>query len=194
MRQPKPFFRKQTQTWYVPLGRRQINLVRDRKQAWQAYHELMSREAVVHEQPVTAAELCELYLEWCQQRRAAGTYEKIRRYLRSFIDEIGRRCPISKLRTFHDLAASHLNQLLLDCWKVVEDGGRADLTRPTVEACRSGPGCPALPRLELRRYHSPSRRQPSLHAHRRSACPGGPRGRSQRTVCRPPPVRHRPRN
>lgn len=101
MRQPKPFFRKQTQSWYVQLGRRQISLGRDCKQAWQAYHELMAREAAVHEHPVTVAELCELYLEWCQQRRDPGTYEKNRRYVRSFVDEIGRRFPISKLRPFH---------------------------------------------------------------------------------------------
>jgi hypothetical protein len=41
MRRPKPFFRKQTQTWYVQIGRRQINLGRDEKEAFKQYHALM---------------------------------------------------------------------------------------------------------------------------------------------------------
>lgn len=32
-RQPKPFFRKFTQSWYLQLGRNQINLGPDRKAA-----------------------------------------------------------------------------------------------------------------------------------------------------------------
>ena len=51
MRQPQPFFRTQTQTqtqsWYVQIGRRQINLGRDERQAWDEYHQLMTdRQAI----------------------------------------------------------------------------------------------------------------------------------------------------
>ena len=37
-RQPKPFFRKQTQSWYVQLGKRQIPLGKDEDEAWKQYH------------------------------------------------------------------------------------------------------------------------------------------------------------
>jgi integrase len=42
MRQPKPYFRKQTQTWYVQLGKVQHNLGRDEAKAYQRYYELLA--------------------------------------------------------------------------------------------------------------------------------------------------------
>ena len=102
MRQLKPFYRRQTRSWYVQIGRRQINnLGRDRKLAWRQDHELMAREQEIEKQAATVAELFDLYLDWCQQRRARGTYEKTRHYLRSFIDSVGKRLSVSLLRPFH---------------------------------------------------------------------------------------------
>ena len=43
MKQPKPFFRRFTQSWYVQIGNQQINLGRDRKLAWEKYHQLMAK-------------------------------------------------------------------------------------------------------------------------------------------------------
>jgi hypothetical protein len=42
MREPKPFFRKQTGTWYVQIGKKQHNLGRDEQVAKQKYHALMA--------------------------------------------------------------------------------------------------------------------------------------------------------
>jgi hypothetical protein len=42
MRQPKPFFRAQTQSWFVQFGKEQVPLGRDEKKAWDKYHDLMS--------------------------------------------------------------------------------------------------------------------------------------------------------
>jgi hypothetical protein len=41
MRRPKPFFRKFTSTWYVQIGKQQVNLGPDEKAAWSKYHQLM---------------------------------------------------------------------------------------------------------------------------------------------------------
>ena len=101
MKQPKPFFRKFTRTWYVQIGKRQINLGKDKKLAWDKYHELMAAKDSVDQQVATVAQLFEVYLEWCQKRRSKGTYENNRRYLRSFIACIGMRLAISKLRPMH---------------------------------------------------------------------------------------------
>ena len=76
MRQPAPFFRAQTQSWYVQIGKRQINLGRDKEQAWTEYHELMTDRQALALRPATVAELFDLYLDWCQKRRAEGTYDK----------------------------------------------------------------------------------------------------------------------
>ena len=101
MKQPKPFFRKFTGTWYVQIGKRQINLGRDKKAAWEKYHQLMADQDAVPEQLATVAQLFECYLEWCASRRSKGTYDNNRRYLRSFIACIGTKLPISKLRPLH---------------------------------------------------------------------------------------------
>ena len=42
MREPKPFFRKQTGTWYVQIGKKQHNLGPDEQVAKQKYHALMA--------------------------------------------------------------------------------------------------------------------------------------------------------
>lgn len=101
MKQPKPFFRKYTRSWYVQIGNRQINLGRDRKLAWEKYHQLMANHVAVTEQLITVARLFDTYLEWCSTRRSSGTYENNKRYLRSFVDCIGVRLPIAKLRPLH---------------------------------------------------------------------------------------------
>ena len=41
-RQPRPFFREQTQSWYVQLGKRQFPLGKDEEQALLRYHHLMA--------------------------------------------------------------------------------------------------------------------------------------------------------
>ncbi len=101
MKQPKPFYRRFTKTWYVQIGKRQINLGRDKKLAWEKYHELMAKRDSVGEQLATMAQLFEVYLEWCSTRRSKGTYDNNRLYLRSFIDCVGMRLAIAKLRPHH---------------------------------------------------------------------------------------------
>ncbi len=49
-RQPKPYFRKQTQSWYCSIDGRQIALGKDRELAHQKFHELMAdRDAISSE-------------------------------------------------------------------------------------------------------------------------------------------------
>ena len=101
MKQPKPFFRRFTQSWYVQIGNQQINLGRDRKLAWEKYHQLMANREAVREQVTTVAQLFDVYLEWCSTRRSPGTYRNNRMYLRSFIDCVGTRLSVAKLKPLH---------------------------------------------------------------------------------------------
>jgi len=41
-RQPKPFYRKQTQSWHLQIGKRQIPLGRDQEEAFRLYHQIMA--------------------------------------------------------------------------------------------------------------------------------------------------------
>ena len=42
MRQAKPWYRKSTKTWYVQLDGRQVPLGKDKDEAFQKYHQLMT--------------------------------------------------------------------------------------------------------------------------------------------------------
>lgn len=101
-RRPQPFFRSQTQSWYVQLQGRQINLGRDREAAWAKYNELMAASSGRSLGPhVSVAELLDEFLEHIQQNRAEKTYLWYRNYLRGFVDHLGRRTKVYDLRPYH---------------------------------------------------------------------------------------------
>ncbi|MEO9590133.1 tyrosine-type recombinase/integrase [Rhodopirellula bahusiensis] len=100
-RQPKPFFRKQTQSWYCSIGGKQISLGKDREAALQKFHELMTDPDAVSSELVTLYELSQAYLDWCKLNRNATTYRKHLLYLRGFIDHVGKRLKIAQLKQHH---------------------------------------------------------------------------------------------
>lgn len=90
-RPAKPFFRKQTKSWYCSIDGRQISLGKDKPGAFEKFHELMAdREQLVGEY-TTLYELAQIYLDWCTKNRKPGTYNRHRFYLKSFIGSIGKR-------------------------------------------------------------------------------------------------------
>ena len=101
MRQPKPYFRKQKQAWYVQIDGRQISLGRDEQAAWNRYHELMAGRADLASERATVAQLLETYLEWCSKNRAKGTYENSRLYCRHFVRSVGKQLRIGQLKPKH---------------------------------------------------------------------------------------------
>lgn len=100
-RQAKPFFRKQTQSWYCSFGGKQVALGKDRDEALVKFHSLMADRDSVSSEFVTLYDLTQAYLDWCQINRKSSTYEKHRLYLRSFIEKVGKRLKISQLKQFH---------------------------------------------------------------------------------------------
>lgn len=97
MRQPKPFFRKFTQSWYVEIRGKQFNLGRDKKQAWAKYQQLMASPEELDAHSTTVVSLFELYLDWVAGNRAAATYDAARRYLTSFASTIPRSLVVARL-------------------------------------------------------------------------------------------------
>ncbi|MFK7770377.1 MAG: hypothetical protein AB8B55_24415 [Mariniblastus sp.] len=96
MRTPKPFFRKQTKSWYVQLGKRQINLGRDEKAAWKKYHELMLEE----NEPASidyVVDLLDEYLDWLFKNRKKSTYDKAKHYLIQFASFVGKKLKVGQL-------------------------------------------------------------------------------------------------
>ena len=100
-RQPKPFFRKQTKSWYCSIGGKQISLGKDREAAHQKFHELMTDRDSVSGDLVTLYDLSQTYLDWCLGNRKKTTYDKHLLYLKSFIGQVGKRLKIAQLKQFH---------------------------------------------------------------------------------------------
>ncbi|TWT34916.1 tyrosine-type recombinase/integrase [Blastopirellula retiformator] len=100
-RQPKPFYRKQTKSWYCSVGGRQIPLGKNRDAAHTKFHELMADREQVKDELTTLYELSQAYLDWCEANRKPATYQLHKRYLKSFIDSVGRRMRPSQLRVHH---------------------------------------------------------------------------------------------
>jgi integrase len=100
MRQPKPFFRKYTQSWYVKIGGKFIPLGPDESKAWEAYHAIMaSRQPVTDDTPV--AILIGKFLSWTEKHKKPLTYRWYKRFLTSFVESIGQSLTIGKLKTSH---------------------------------------------------------------------------------------------
>lgn len=99
MRFPKPFFRKQTQTWYVQLAKKQHNLGSDKEEAERKYRALMAgkQEATDDTHVIT---ILTQFLEWAKDRKSDESYRLFARHCGSF----GRFCgklTIGKLRNRH---------------------------------------------------------------------------------------------
>lgn len=100
---PKPFFKASRNTWYVQLEGRQVNLGPDRDAAFRSYHELMAQR----DQPVRQSDdaavcvVLDLFLEWCQNHKAARTYDWYLAYLQSFVGTIPGDLAVRDLKPFH---------------------------------------------------------------------------------------------
>ncbi|MEM6468020.1 MAG: site-specific integrase [Planctomycetota bacterium] len=101
MRRPKPFFRKQTRTWYVQLGKKQHNLGHDEEMAWKKYHELMLDRDEPTAAVTSVIQLLDERLDWLNRHRKPSTYEKAKHYLNLFARSIPSKLTIDKLSSRH---------------------------------------------------------------------------------------------
>ena len=99
MRQPKPFFRKFTKSWYAEIRGKQINPDRDKQQAWAKYQQLIASPEQLDSHTTTIVGLFELYLEWVEPNRSKATYDAARRYLTSFAKTIPRSLVVARLES-----------------------------------------------------------------------------------------------
>jgi integrase len=99
MRQPKPFFRKQTQSWYLQHKGKWINLGKDKKEAWSQYHALMAGQQEASPN-VTVRELATVFFAWCQQHKASTTVHWYKRHINSFIDHVGERLKVRDVKPY----------------------------------------------------------------------------------------------
>jgi integrase len=84
MRQPKPWFRKSTKTWYVQLDGRQVPLGKDKEEALRKYHQLMSGRRGSGQTVRRVDELFDEFLEHIKRNQSKGSYRLYRYHIRAF--------------------------------------------------------------------------------------------------------------
>jgi integrase len=93
MRPAKPWYRKQTDSWYVEIGGKQIPLARgkvNRQAAMDAFYELMAAKKTPAESELTVAELCDRFLRWSKLRHTEETFTWHQTFLQRFCDLHGK--------------------------------------------------------------------------------------------------------
>jgi len=102
MRKPEPFFRKQTQSYYLKLGKEFINLGKDETEAWEEYYEIMAKR---RQETVTAddsvATLVDRRWTWVKNNLSETTADRMKPVLTSFKAFIGTKLKVRKLKPFH---------------------------------------------------------------------------------------------
>jgi len=114
MREPRPFFRKQTASWYVKLGK-EFHPLGGKGQPGKEppsevsikYHALMAgRKPVAPVVAGTIASIVAKFLAWCECQcksgdMKAGTHRWYKRFLDSFVESIGNSLTIEDLKPRH---------------------------------------------------------------------------------------------
>ncbi len=101
-KEPRPFLRAATKSWYVQLGKRQINLGRDKPAAWSKYHELMAeRRDIEATADASVCAVLEAFLAWVKDWREEGTYQWYAGGLSNFAKFIGPKLKLLDLREQH---------------------------------------------------------------------------------------------
>lgn len=96
----RPFFRKQTKSWYVWVGKKLVNLGKNKKQALAKYQQLCSvSSSDATYEPVVA--LLNRFLDWTEKNRSPRTYRWYKDYLKSFAGDIGKRLRVADLTADH---------------------------------------------------------------------------------------------
>jgi integrase len=101
----KPWFRSDRNAWFVCFEGKQINLGPDKTEAERHFHELMARQQPSVQSPSSpfVCSIIDLFLDWTQGHRAAGTYAWYAKHLQAFLDSLADagRLTVEELKPFH---------------------------------------------------------------------------------------------
>lgn len=93
MKTPRPWYRSQTDTWYVCRHGKQIPLAKgkaNRAEAQAAYFRLMAADAEAPPPSLfAAAQVCDLFLDWSQKHNDRRTYDWYCSYPRELLHALG---------------------------------------------------------------------------------------------------------
>lgn len=96
----QPFFKKTHQSWYVELNGKQVNLGKDKDEAFKEYHRLMAADTpVTSRTPVV--NLLDQFLAWTKDNREKRTFDWYADHLQKFATHIGARLTVPDLKPIH---------------------------------------------------------------------------------------------
>jgi len=98
MREPKPFWKKSHECWYVDLDKQQ-RLDPDKDKAWAMYHELMAGTREIGPNTLVL-ELMVEFLAHSKRVNAASTHENYKNHLESFYKSVG-KIKVSAVKPLH---------------------------------------------------------------------------------------------
>ena len=105
---PEPFWRKQTNCFYVQIGKKQVRLATDEAEAWRLYHELMARPSEQAEstapspsQGMLVVEVLDTFLGWVKGNKADRTFEWYTENLQRFAKRIDPDFKVTDLKPYH---------------------------------------------------------------------------------------------
>jgi integrase len=114
---PKPFFKKSHDCWYVQIQGQQHRLSKDRDEAFDRYHELMSevKKAARFQTPekpngpLTLGQLWDRYLKVVSKELAPKTIGWYQEKVPPFLEHLGREMPVEAIKPLHvqDWIAAH---------------------------------------------------------------------------------------
>ena len=84
-RSPKPWYRRDRKAWFVTIDGKRHNLGRDRKSAFQRFHELMARPAKRTVSTQSVAGIFDTFLDWTLKHRSPRTYDWYRERCQWFL-------------------------------------------------------------------------------------------------------------
>jgi integrase len=104
-KRPEPFWREQTRCYYVQIGKKQVRLSPDEKEAWRLYHELMARPdtkpAPIPSSSQLAVEVMDAFLEWVRLNRAERTFAWYKENIQRLVDRIPGDIAVDELKPYH---------------------------------------------------------------------------------------------
>jgi integrase len=99
-RRSKPWYRSDRRSWFVSIDGVRHNLGPNKKCAFARFHEMMVRPVKRRLASDSLVTIIDAFLEWCQNHRAADTYQWYRDRLQRFAD-IHPNLTTRDLRPFH---------------------------------------------------------------------------------------------
>jgi integrase len=100
-RKAKPYLRTQTNSWYCSIGGKQIPLGKSKREAFVKFERLICEKGSDVAKLESLYSLSQIYLDWCQSNRSEKLYDNHRRFLKGFIESVGKRLRIDDLKRHH---------------------------------------------------------------------------------------------